>query len=524
MGYWHEAKQGRDQIMLIPTTLSDRIAEDHSVRLFWELLESYDWRAWESQYCGCHGQPAIPPRIVAGVLLYGLTQGIRSSRRLEWACGHAVDFMWLAEGRSIDHSTLCNFRRRFGEQLKDLFCHIGRLAYSMGVVRLNTVGIDGTRVAASSSRHGARKAESLEADLAKLDERMEALLAEAEQVDQQESSTLFEDTNPVTSVPKELASLQARQAKLKKALEQLQARQAQGSSQSKVAVADPEAPIVPNKGGGFAPNYTPVLATDSAQRFIVAETVQGDVSEGQCLMPLLEQTEQTCAQLPEKVLADSAFCTPDNLESLEQCETDAYVAPANERLEGNCQTPSSLPNAASRPNPREALEPSKRGDLARTSQGRLAKEAFIYDQESDCYWCPLGQALAFSRTDREHVKGRVVERRVYICRSCGNCPLRAECAGKKRYRRIRSRGRNPLREQMAEKIHSKAGREIYKQRQYVAEAPFGVIKQVMGVRQFLSRGLGRVRCEWRWICTAYNIRILVRWLEDHRRRWLASGA
>lgn len=120
MSYWAKAAIDRDQIALIPTTLSDRIPEDHSVRLFWELISSYDWRPWETRYCGCHGQPAIHPRIVAGVLLYGLTQGIRSSRRLEWACGHAVDFMWLAEGRVIDHSTLCAFRRNFPKELKDL--------------------------------------------------------------------------------------------------------------------------------------------------------------------------------------------------------------------------------------------------------------------------------------------------------------------------------------------------------------------------------------------------------------------
>ena len=64
MSYWAKAAIDRDQIALIPTTLSDRIPEDHSVRLFWELIGTYDWRAWEARYCGCHGQPAIHPRIV----------------------------------------------------------------------------------------------------------------------------------------------------------------------------------------------------------------------------------------------------------------------------------------------------------------------------------------------------------------------------------------------------------------------------------------------------------------------------
>ena len=68
-------------------------------------------------------------------------------------------------------------------------------------------------------------------------------------------------------------------------------------------------------------------------------------------------------------------------------------------------------------------------------------------------------------------------------------------------------------------MHSDVGREVYRQRQSVAESPFGVIKNVMGVRQFLSRGLENVRTEWRWVCTAYNLRILVKWVRRQRDRW-----
>ena len=523
MAYWNQAKLGRDQIMLIPTTLADRIPEDHSVRLFWELLETYDWSPWELHYCGCQGQPAIPPRIVAGVLLYGLTQGIRSSRRLEWACGHAVDFMWLAEGRTLDHSTLCHFRRRFRNELKDLFRHLGRLAFAMGVVRLNCVAIDGTRVAANSSRHGTRKAESLEADLAKLDERIEELLSQAEEIDQQESSTLFGDARPMTSVPDELATLKSRQAKLKKALDRLKSRQSKGSKQRSVAVADPEAPILPNKGGGFAPNYTPVVATDDKQRFIAAETVEGDESEGESLLPLLDQAQAIYGQVPTRTLADSGFCTPQNLEGLVDHPTDAYLAPTGERLEGENQTPSSKPNAAHRDNPRIAVPSDRHDALPHNEHGRLSKEAFLYDGKSDCYWCPMGQALKFVRTESECRGGQKIDRRVYVCTSCADCTLRSSCTDSKRNRRIRSNGRNPLREAMIEKVHSESGRKIYRQRQSVGESPFGIIKRVMNVRQFLLRGLRNVRQEWRWVCAAYNMRILVTWLRDQRQQLRVLG-
>jgi hypothetical protein len=124
----------------------------------------------------------------------------------------------------------------------------------------------------------------------------------------------------------------------------------------------------------------------------------------------------------------------------------------------------------------------------------------------------MGKPLAFLRTDTENRKGEPLIRRVYQCASCAGCPLRAACTDGKRNRRIRSNGENPHREVMAEKVH---GRAIYRQRQSVAESPFGVIKRVMGVRQFLLRGLEKVRTEWSWVCNAYNLRILISQL----RRW-----
>lgn len=525
MSYWAKAEIDRDQIALIPTTLSDRIPEDHSVRLFWELLGTYDWQPWKARYCGCHGQPAIHPRIMAGVLLYGLTQGIRSSRRLEWACGHAVDFMWLAEGRVIDHSTLCGFRRAFRSELKDLFRHLGRLAMVMGVVRLNCVAIDGTRVAAHSSRHGTRTGEHIEKELAELDKRLDAMLAEAESVDRQEAATLFgEDVTPVTSVSKELACAKKRQAKLAKALDKLKARQAAGSSQKCVAIADPEAPILPNKGGGFGPNHTPVNAVDDRNRYIVSEGVVGDEGEAAALMPLLDETKAIYGEVPEQTLADSGFCTPGNLKALVDHPTDAHLAPSGERLEGKNQTPSSKPNAAYRDDPTVPVPSDRHDELPRNKHQRLSKEAFLYDTESDCYWCPMGKPLACVRLEKENRNGELLERRVYGCSSCADCPLRLSCTDDRRNRRIRSNGKNPLREAMTAKVHSDEGREVYRHHQSVAEAPFGVIKNVLGVRQFLLRGLENVRTEWRWVCTAYNLRILVAWVRRQRQRWASVWA
>lgn len=92
MSGWNQAPLPRDQILLFPETLGDRIPQDHSVRLFAEILDGLDWSRWERHYVLVAGQPPIHPKVVAAAIIYGLTHGIRSSRRLEWARGHAVDF------------------------------------------------------------------------------------------------------------------------------------------------------------------------------------------------------------------------------------------------------------------------------------------------------------------------------------------------------------------------------------------------------------------------------------------------
>jgi transposase len=118
MSHWAQAPIDRTQITLFAPTLDDSLADDHPVRLFDEILRGIDFSEWESMYVRVAGQPPIHPRYLAAGILYGLTLGIRSSRKLEDACGNRLDFIWLLEGRKPDHSTFCGFRTQFGPQLK----------------------------------------------------------------------------------------------------------------------------------------------------------------------------------------------------------------------------------------------------------------------------------------------------------------------------------------------------------------------------------------------------------------------
>jgi len=111
--YWDEPPMNREQIVLFAPMIDSVIKEDHPARLVEEILRPLDWAEWEARYNGRLGRPPIHPRILAGIILYALTRGVRSSRHLEYLMKNNLDFIWLAEGREIDPSTIGNFRTKF---------------------------------------------------------------------------------------------------------------------------------------------------------------------------------------------------------------------------------------------------------------------------------------------------------------------------------------------------------------------------------------------------------------------------
>jgi len=326
MARWAAAPMGRQQIALFSTKLDEEIPADHPVRLLEEILTALDWSAWERRYVLVVGQPPIHPKVMAGAILYGLSLGMRSSRQLERACLTMLDFMWLTEKRDIDHSTFCKFRTQFGVELKQLFGQLGRVAMGMGLIRLNQVSLDGTKVAASNNRHATAKAGPLEEKLKELDAQVERMLEEAQAADERDSR-LFGDGSP-NRLPSELADLKRRQERLAKALAAAQAKDRAAGPKARpasVPVTDPDSAIQANKHGGFAPNYTPVVAVDGAKGMLVDADVLSDGDETAAVLPAVERIEEALGQRPEQLLADSGFGNGENLAGLEQAQVQAYI-------------------------------------------------------------------------------------------------------------------------------------------------------------------------------------------------------
>lgn len=508
MNYWAKPALDRHQVVLFSPTLDDSVGNDHPVRLLDEMLKGLDWTAWTAEYDGRKGQPPIPPWVMAGVILYGLMRGIRSSRMLEYLCGHNVDFMWLAEGRIIDHTTICKFRTRFRGPLKDLFRQLGKLSLQMGLIRLIEVAFDGTRVKANARRLRTWTAERLEAALKELDALFEQRMAETEQAD---AAAAHNETLEASPLPPELRTAKARQEKLRELLAQVRAadksRRKDGinpaENPAQIPKADVDSRVMPNKEGGYAPNYTPLVATDGTIGMIVDCDVIAVPNEQAETLSTVDRIEETFSRKPEKMLADTAHGTGTNLAGMEKRGVDFYTPVTSQVPEEG--------NPAKRSDPQQPVAEEDRPKLPRNDKKKLAKSCFVYDEESDTYHCPMGRPLDYAETKKEERGGMTVNLRVYRCVDCAGCALAGECLDPKakRGRTVRRDEYEPLREKMAAKMRTPQGKAVYSQRMHIAETPFAIIKSILGVRQFLLRGLEKVRTEWLWVCTAYNMRKLL---------------
>lgn len=511
MTQWSRAPQSREQTVLFAERLDEVVPADHPVRLLDEILARVDWGPWEARYHGRLGQPAIHPRVLAGVLLYGLLTRIRSSRGLEEALRVRLDFRWLVEGRTIDHTTLSEFRRRHPAELKDLFLQICHIARAVGLLSLSRLAFDGTRVRSNNRRSGTRTPEQLRAEEAECAAKFAEYAAAAEAEDAREEEAFGGPALPAW--PEELADVQRRRQRIQAALEELARLEAADQKPPpRLPLSDPRSRLMPNKEGGFAPNYTPTATVDVASGLIVEATVLGVVNEDPHLIPALEavQRDFDLPQPSPEVLADGLIGTGANLAAAEQRGITVYSP---------CPLPDPAANPALRDDPTQPVPPEQWDRLPTQNvrvEGKpskqLDKTAFVYDAAHDCYWCPQGQALRYANTTREASgSGERIRRRYRAAAEvCAACPLRARCLhGAATTRQINREQYEEHRERHAQRMATPEAQAKYAQRRHAGERPFAMIKHCFGLRRFLLRGLERVQVEWHWATSAFNLHRLM---------------
>jgi transposase len=504
----------RDQLVLIPTALEDMIPEGHPARLVDEILDMLDWSEWESSYHGAFGQPPIHPLVMAKILLLGMIRRIRSSRSLEYELKHSIDFMWLTSGRRVDHTTISEFRRKNSKALRGIFQQMVKLAINLDIANLSELCIDGTRVLASANRFKTWTAKRLASALEKLDAQIAEALEAFEVNDALDDDLLGQDIS-ADSLPDGVSDLKTRRERLKSLMETAKSmdetRRKNGSKgEAQIPKNDTDSRILLNKEGGYAANFTPMATVESQSGLIVmADVLIGNVEHDQ-FSTIVDTVQSDYDVTIERVTADSAYTTGENLTTAEEKEVE-LIGPL---AETKCDN-----NPAVRDDPTQPVAAEDLDRLPINPQTkRFDKTAFVYDEEADVYYCPASQPLPHRTTENKTYRGgKRVKRQVYTCHHCAGCSLADRCRKNpdaKRGREVMHDEHEGARRRQRERMKTDEAKEAYSRRLHTGELPFAVIKARFAMRRFLLRGIEGVTQEWRWASTAFNLsKLMSRWGE-----------
>ena len=438
----------RDTLFLMPPSVDDWVPENHLSRFVVDIVGRLDLSPIKNAYAG-RGSDAYPPSIMVALLFYAYATGVFSSRKIERATYDSVAFRYIAVNTHPDHDTIASFRKRFLKELKALFVQILLIAHEMGVLKLGSVSLDGTKIKANASKHHAlswgyarklekqlkdeikellRKAKqadkedlpegmNIPEELARRESRLEAIAAAKAQIEQRAAERFAKEQQ---AYEKKLA---ARKAKEKQTGKKPKGRpptppEPGPKSKDQVNLTDSDSMIMPSQGGGFEQAYNGQAAVDIESMLIVENHITQQSNDKLEVTPAVENLSLLPNNLGtvETLLADAGYFSADNVE---KCETNDIV-------------------------PYIAVE--------RQQHNAPPQDRF---------------------TEPEPLTGPA----------------------------------DPVTE-MKHRLKTIAGKAVYAKRKCTVEPVFGIIKAAMGFRQFLLRGLDRVAGEWALVCMAYNIKRL----------------
>jgi transposase len=472
------------------------IEEDHSARSIWELVGRLDLRRYYAEIGAVEGRAGrdhTDPQVLISLWLYAYSRGISSAREVARRCEYEPAFQWLCALQPINYHTLADFRSQQKGALDDLFVQVLGMLSAEGLITLERVTLDGTKIKANAGGNTFRRKETLEAHLE---------LAR-EQVRLMEEQAAQEEQRAKRQAAARRRAARQRQSRLEAALREVERLQREKKEDRKDFVArasatDPEAQVMRNGEGGTVPSYNLQLVTDAAQGLIVNVEATPEAVDHHQLAPALERCAQTLGRLPQQVVADGDYTNHASVEAAANCGVDFY---------GSWQ---------------ESWKPGERDAQGRS--GGFLGSAFPYDAERDCFTCPAGETLTHQAT-----QNREAGLRIHVYRApkeaCRNCALRNQCAppqARSAWVRSITRSEEPAATRAFKaKMATPEAQEIYAQRSRLAEFPHAWLKERCGLRQFRCRGRLKATLEAMWAALSYN---LTRWFAIRRQATLTAAA
>ena len=436
----------RETGFLLPPSLDEWLPERHLARFVVEVIEGLDLTAMVKAYRGS-GSASYHPSVLLGLVVYGYATGVFSSRALERATYDSVAFRFIAANDHPDHDTIATFRRRFLSEIEGLFVQVLLLAREAGVLKLGTVALDGTKVHAHASRHSALSY----GHAGKLEAQLQAEVAELMTVAEAADTA---DVPDGMSVPEELARRQTRLARIAEAKAAIEARaqeryeREQEEHQAKMKAREDKAERTGRKPGGRPPQ--PPVAGPSAKDQVNLTDADSRI------MPVAGDGFEQAYNAQAVVASESLLVlTTDVVQAANDKE---QIKPALKKLK-------QLPEVLGRP---ETL---------------LADSGYFSEANVEaCVEATIAPLISVGR-ERHHL------------------------SWKERFAQAPPPPEAPSAVQaMAHRLATPEGRQTYALRKHTPEPVFGIIKSVMGFRQFHLRGLHQVKGEWNLVTLAWNIK------------------
>lgn len=490
-----------NQVVLFPESLSDRIPENHPVRLVNEVVDNLDITKILKQYKG-GGCSSYHPRMLLKVLFYSYLSNIYSCRKIEKALHENIYFMWLSGNSTPDFRTINMFRgKRLKDDIQKLFADIVLMLQELGYLSLDIQYIDGTKIESASNRYTFVWKGSVEKNKAKLEAKIQAVLNEIDDSikdDQSinddktpkpiESSTLKEKVLELNkklksadkTTQKQLDKLQnehlPRLEKYEDQLEKLGDRNSYSKTDESATFMRLKDDHMQN--GQLKPAYNAQISTEN--QFITHFSIHQTPSDTTTLESHLDGFENQYNKQSKEVVADAGYGSEENYEMMEDKKIKAYV---------------------------------KYNYFHKEQKRSFIKDPFIsqnlyYNPLEDYYVCPMGQHMdKIKESKRTSSNGYEAQVSHYQAKNCEGCPLRSLCHKAKGNRIIEVNHRlNQLKKQAKERLMSKKGLEYRSKRPIEVEAVFGQLKSNNKFNRFTLRGLAKTNVEFGLMSIAHNLR------------------
>jgi transposase len=480
----------RQQMVWRAVDVEQLLEPDHLARAIWEMTGRLDLTSYTTEVRaveGAAGRPPLDPHLLIALWVYAYSEKVSSAREVERRCGYHPAYQWLTGCEVINHHTLSDFRVQHQEALDGLFAQLLAILSSEGLITLQQVVHDGTKVKAAASAKSLRREQTLRAHLEAAQERVRAM------GDPREEAAAGRSERAQQRAAREKV------ARLEQALEELKKVQAAPEgraepSERRASETDPEARVMKQGDGGYALSHNVQISTDTAHSIIVGASVTPQASDQQQLVPAVEEVEKQNGRAPGQMIVDDGYTTRENVLAAEERGVDLIGGTLQAEAE-----------AGVRRLQQRGLDPA------------FYPQNFRYDPETNSYTCPQGKRLPHRATRRTRVG---VEHQVYQARAadCRDCALRSACKPGQQGRMIVRSENVPTVAAYVAKMQTEAARAAYRRRAPVAEFSNLWLKAKLGLRQFCVRGLKKARGEVLWACLTYNIQ---QWF---RLRWKLRGA